>query len=80
LHSDLRTWLGCIVVIHLCLGLEKENAKVYLENFFTSIPLIETLVKENIYSVSTMRADRLGDSTDKLVGEKELKQKDQGSA
>jgi hypothetical protein len=69
LHSDLRAWLGFIVV---SLVLEKKNAKVYLENFFTSIPLVETLVKENIYSVSTMCADRLGESADKLVGETEL--------
>ncbi|KAK2725569.1 hypothetical protein QYM36_000162 [Artemia franciscana] len=60
------------VVIRLCRGLEKENAKVYFNNFFTSIPLLETLAKGNAYSTNPLGVKRLGDAADKLISQRNL--------
>ncbi|KAK2724460.1 hypothetical protein QYM36_001086 [Artemia franciscana] len=72
--------LGVIVAIRLCCGLERKNAKVYFNNLFTSITLVETLTNENIYTIGALRVNRLGDAVNKLVGEKEMEKKDRGSA
>ncbi|KAK2717380.1 hypothetical protein QYM36_006236 [Artemia franciscana] len=68
------------VVIRLCHGLKKKTAKVYFDNFFPSITLVEKLGKENIYSFGILHANTVGDAANKLVRENEMKKKDRGSA
>lgn len=72
--------LGGDVVVKLTRGLENTNAKVYFDNFFTSVSLVEALAKEKIYSVGTLRANRLGDAAPKLITEVEMKKKKRGTS
>lgn len=65
-------------VIKLCESLPPhEKYYIYFDNWFTSIPLQIFLKNRNIYSVGTIRSNRVKGST--LMTEKELKKFSRGS-
>lgn len=53
------------------------HSQVFMDNFFTSIELIEYLKSKNLHVLGTIRKDRLRNCT--LLGEKELKKRGRGS-
>jgi len=69
---------GADVVLKLCDSLTPHcNYKVYADNFFTSVPLIEKLLERGIHYVGTVRPNRLSGCI--LKTEKELKTSGRGS-
>lgn len=67
------------VVMHLCDDIKHKNHKVFFDNFFCSIPLIEALKDQGIYSTGTCRANRLKGANQKLKNEKQLKEMGRGA-
>ena len=66
------------VVLKLCSTLPShQNHKVYADNFFTGVTLLQKLVERGIHFVGTVRSERLPNCT--LQDEKELKKKGRGS-
>lgn len=55
-----------------------QNFKLYFDNYFTSIPLLVYLANEGIFSVGTIRRNRIPNC--KLTSEKEMMKKERGSA
>ena len=53
--------------------------KVYFDNLFSSVPLLQHLQDQGIWCVSTIRADRLMGTNKKLKTEKELKKLGRGA-
>lgn len=47
------------VVMHLCDDIKHRNHKVFFDNFFCSIPLLEALKDLGIYGTGTIRANRV---------------------
>lgn len=56
--GDPTKLLGEKVVLSMCKGLEQKFYTVHFDNFFSSVPLAETLLSLGIFSCGTMRADR----------------------
>lgn len=54
-----------------------QNFKLYFDNYFTSIPLLVYLAIEGIFSVGTIRRNRIPNC--KLPSEKEMMKKERGS-
>lgn len=54
-----------------------KNHKVFADNFFTSVPLVEHLKQRGIYYIGTVRMNRVNNC--QLMDEKELKTKGRGS-
>uniref|UniRef100_A0A8C6UI16 PiggyBac transposable element-derived protein domain-containing protein n=1 Tax=Neogobius melanostomus TaxID=47308 RepID=A0A8C6UI16_9GOBI len=54
-----------------------KNHKVFADNFFTSVPLVEHLKQRGIYYIGTVRMNRVKNC--RLIDEKELKTKGRGS-
>ena len=52
--------LGATVVKKLTNELKNKKYHVYFDNFFTSVSLLEDLVKDKIYACGTVRANRKG--------------------
>ncbi|KAJ8729842.1 hypothetical protein PYW07_016880 [Mythimna separata] len=71
---------GTQVVLGLCQTIKKKPAMVCFDNFFTS-PELVYLLRENygIFSVGTIRSNRLRGAEEKLSSEKALKKKPRGS-
>jgi len=55
------------------------NCKVYLDNFLSSIPLMNSLKEDGLRSVATIRKDRLKGADKLLLSEKDLKKKGRGA-
>lgn len=53
-----------------------ENYRLYFDNYFTSLPLLEYLSKNGILSLGTIRRNRIPDC--KLPTDKEMSKKDRG--
>uniref|UniRef100_A0A8C6SAS8 PiggyBac transposable element-derived protein domain-containing protein n=1 Tax=Neogobius melanostomus TaxID=47308 RepID=A0A8C6SAS8_9GOBI len=78
---------GCIsglgmagdVVMRLCDDIKHKNHKVFFDNFFCSIPLIEALKDQGIYGTGTCRANRLKGANQKLKSQKQLKEMGRGA-
>lgn len=51
--------LGSSVTETLCIGYLPEKSIVFVDNFFNSLPLMETLRANNIYCIGTIRSDRI---------------------
>lgn len=51
------------------------NCKVYFDNFFPSISLMNSLKEDRLWSVATIRKDRLKGADKLLLSEKDLKKK-----
>lgn len=67
------------VVMRLCDDIKHENHKVFFDNFFCSIPLIENLKDQGIYGSGTCRANRLKGANQKLKSEMQLKEMCRGA-
>ncbi|CAJ1063463.1 piggyBac transposable element-derived protein 2-like [Xyrichtys novacula] len=67
------------VVMRLCDDIKHKNHKVFFDNFFCSIPLIEALKDQGIYGTGTCRANRLKGANQKLKSEKQLKEIGRGA-
>ena len=55
------------------------NCKVYFDNFFPSISLMNSLKEHRLWSVATIRKDRLKGADKLLLSEKDLKKKGCGA-
>ena len=55
------------------------NCKVYFDNFFSSIALMNSLKEDGLWSVATIRKDRLKGADKLLLSEKDLKKKGRGA-
>lgn len=67
------------VVLRLCHDISGKNHKVFCDNYFTSIPLIDKLKDEKIYVVGTIRQNRIKDADKKLKCSKVLLKEGRGS-
>ncbi|CAG4964815.1 unnamed protein product, partial [Parnassius apollo] len=67
--SNVVTRLARIIPRH-------QNFQLYFDNYFTSLRLLEYLAKEGIYSLGTVRRNRIPDC--KLQQEKEIMKKERG--
>lgn len=66
-------------MMRLCDDIKNKNHKVFFDNFFCSIPLIEALKDQGIYGTRTCRAKRLQGVNQKLKSEKQLKEIGRGA-
>lgn len=65
------------VVVRMARGIPRhQNYRLYFDNYFTSLPLLEYLAKEGILSLGTIRRNRIPDC--KLPTEKEVMKKERG--
>ena len=55
------------------------NCKVYFDNFFSSIPLMNSSKEDVFWSVATIWKDQLKGADKLLLSEKVLKKKDSGA-
>ncbi|KAM4588720.1 piggyBac transposable element-derived protein 3-like [Odontesthes bonariensis] len=67
------------VVMRLCEDIQDKNHKVFFDNFFCTIPLLQALEHQGIYSTGTCRSNRLHGAQEKLKREKQIKQEGRGS-
>ncbi|XP_062853638.1 piggyBac transposable element-derived protein 2-like [Trichomycterus rosablanca] len=67
------------VVMRLCDDIKHKNHKVFFDNFFCSIPLLEALKDMGIYGTGTCRANRVKGASQKLKSEKQLKEEGRGA-
>ncbi|XP_048106446.1 piggyBac transposable element-derived protein 2 [Alosa alosa] len=67
------------VVMRLCDDKKHKNHKVFFDNFFSSIPLLEALKDLGIYGTGTCRANRVKGASQKLKSEKQLTQEGRGA-
>lgn len=71
---------GGQVVIALCQSIKQKPAMVYFDNFFSSPELVYLLRNDyGLFSLGTIRKNRLRGAEGKLIGEKTLKKKKRGS-
>lgn len=66
------------VVLRLCHDLAGKNHKVYVDNFFSSIPLVQKLKEDGIYYMGIVRSNRLQGTEKHLRSVKELKKLGRG--
>uniref|UniRef100_A0A3B1KJ79 PiggyBac transposable element-derived protein domain-containing protein n=1 Tax=Astyanax mexicanus TaxID=7994 RepID=A0A3B1KJ79_ASTMX len=82
LEDEVRSvsweWLGD-VVMRLCQDIQDKNHKVFFDNFFCTIPLLQALEHQGIYGTGTCRSNRLHGAQEKLKKEKQMKQEGRGS-
>lgn len=52
--------LGSSVTKNLCQDVVKENSTVYMDNYFTSLELLEEFGEKNINIIGTIQKDRTG--------------------
>lgn len=73
--------LGAKVVLALCKNIpDRACSVVYFDNFFTSLELIHYLREEiGIFSLGTIRSNRLRGAEKSLLADKALKKKPRGS-
>lgn len=73
--------LGAKVVLALCKTIQKKPANVYFDNFFTSLELIHYLREEyGLFSLGTVRSNRLKGCDKFMPSDKELAKKGRGSS
>ncbi|CAK1594386.1 unnamed protein product [Parnassius mnemosyne] len=73
--------LGAKVVLALCKTIEDKPAVVYFDNFFTSLELIHHLRQEyGIFSLGTIKSNRLRGCQNKLLADKVLAKKGRGAS
>lgn len=59
-------------VVRLCHDIHSKNYKVYMDNLFTSLNVIEYLQDKQIFVVGTVRTNRINEATKHLVDAKTL--------
>lgn len=68
------------LVMHLCENLPKhKNHKVYFDNYFTSLPLLQSLKENGILALGTLRPNRMVGAQKLLKTDKDLKSEGRGS-
>ena len=68
------------IVLRLAAGLPKHvGHKLYFDNLFTSIPHVKHLKADGIWSVGTIRANRMMGANKELMNEKQLKRSGRGA-
>ncbi|KAL7874879.1 hypothetical protein SRHO_G00058490 [Serrasalmus rhombeus] len=67
------------VVMCLCQDIQDKNHKVFFDNFFCTIPLLQALEHQGIYGTGTCRSNRLRGAQEKLKREKQMNQEGRGS-
>lgn len=72
--------VGGKIVLALCKTIRKQACSVYFDNYFTSLELVYIL-RENygIFSLGTVRKNRLKDAERKMTNDKLLKKKGRGA-
>lgn len=72
--------LGAKMVLALCKTIQIPGCAVYFDNYFTTLDLIWYLREHcGIFSLGTIRKNRLKSSSKGLVSDKELKKSGRGS-
>lgn len=73
--------LGVIgdVVVRLCETVQTKNHKLFFDNLFTSVALLNKLKELGIFASGTIRANRLAGADNKLTSITELKKQPRGS-
>lgn len=51
--------VGVSVTERLCMGFIPKGSCIYMDNYFTSLPLMDTLCKEELFVIGTIRSDRI---------------------
>lgn len=59
-------------VLQLCHGLEEKGHKLFIDNLFTTLPLLKCLSDNGIYVLGTLRLNRAKEAGEQLVPEKLL--------
>lgn len=72
--NSKRTEFGPIgdTVVNLCYIIHEKNHKLFMDNLFTSVPLLRKLRSFNIYVLGTLRINRVHGIDNNLVSEKFL--------
>ena len=79
--SEMNFGVGGNVVKHLVSSLQRNvGHKVYFDNYFSSVQLLQYLKKEGILAVGTIRADRLKGAEKILQNKKVLAKNGRGSS
>jgi len=60
-------------VLQVCHGIENKNHKLFIDNLFTSLPLLKILADNGIYTIGTLRVNRAKEAVAGLVDSKLLK-------
>ncbi|KAL7635346.1 UNVERIFIED_CONTAM: hypothetical protein RMT77_014413 [Armadillidium vulgare] len=51
--------VGSSVIEKLCLGFVTEGSSIYMDNYFTSLSLMDTLTTNKLFCIGTIRSDRI---------------------
>ena len=51
--------VGVSVTEKLCIGFIPQGSCIYMDNYFTSLSLMDTLTQENSFAIGTIRSDRV---------------------
>ena len=51
--------VGVSVTEKLCIGFIPQGSCIYMDNYFTSLSLMDTLTQENLFAIGTIRSDRV---------------------
>ncbi|KAL0182470.1 hypothetical protein M9458_021845, partial [Cirrhinus mrigala] len=68
------------VVVRLCSDIHNNGHKVFFDNYFCSMPLLEKLREYGIESTGTCRSNRLKGAQDKLMKFTDMKKKERGTS
>lgn len=60
------------MVVRVCHGIEGKNHKLFMDNFFVSLPLVRFLKTKDIYVLGTVRLDRIPKKVKDCLVEPEL--------
>lgn len=60
--------LGSSVVQSICIGFIPVNSFVFIDNYFNSLELLNTMLQHNLNVIGTIRADRTGNAPLKDLG------------
>ncbi|KAF3838885.1 hypothetical protein F7725_010653, partial [Dissostichus mawsoni] len=67
------------VVIRLCDDIQQKHHKVFFDNFFTTIPLLQVLQSQGVCGTGTCRRNRLHGAQLELKSEKQLNKEGRGA-
>ena len=66
--------MGTSVTENLGIGTIPQGYCIYMDNYFTLLPLMDTLSQENLYAIGTIRNDRI-----EKARRQDLKKSERGS-
>lgn len=81
IQSDKNTSLGPVgdMILRITHDIQHHNYKLFMDNFFASLPLIVELQKVQIYALGTIRGNRIPQSKYFLKDAEELKKEGRGA-